>query len=102
MNVAREFHMVVLLSNGKVLVMGGENLGADGRLHGLSSAELYDPTTEKWTETGSMNSPHPSERAALQHNGKVLVYEGGADGYPIHGHELYDPATGTWTMITNK
>jgi N-acetylneuraminic acid mutarotase len=102
MNVAREFHMAVLLSNGKVLVMGGENLGADGRLHDLTSAEIYDPATGQWTETGSMNSPHPSERAALQPNGKVLVYEGGFDGYPILGHELYDPATGTWSVITNK
>ena len=102
MNVAREFHMAVLLANGKVLVMGGENLGADGRLHDLTSAEIYDPATGQWTATGSMNSPHPSERAALQSNGKVLVYEGGFDKYPIHGHELYDPATGTWTVITNK
>ncbi len=102
MNVAREFHMAVLLSNGKVLVMGGENLGADGRLHDLTSAELYDPATGQWTETGSMNSPHPSERAVLQSNGKVLVYEGGFDRYPILGRELYDPATGTWTVVTNK
>ena len=102
MTTVRYFHMAVLLSNGYVIVMGGENLGADGRLHDLTSAEIYDPATGKWTETGSMNSQHPSERAALQSNGKVLVYEGGVDGYPIHGHELYDTATGTWTVVTNK
>ena len=101
MNVARCGHMAVLLSDGKVLVAGGSDLVAN-RVHDLSSAEIYDPITGKWVETGSMNSQHPSERAALQSNGKVLVYEGGFDKYPIHGHELYDPATGTWTVVTNK
>jgi hypothetical protein len=102
MNVPREYHRAILLQNGKVLVAGGSNLGTDGRLRDLSSAELYDPTTGTWTETGSMHSPHPSERAALQPDGKVLVYEGGFDQYPVVGHELYDPAIGTWTAIPKE
>jgi hypothetical protein len=39
---------------------------------------------------------------ALQPDGKVLVYGGGFDNYPIEGHELYDPATGTWTAIPKE
>lgn len=101
MNIARYGHTATLLRNGKVLVAGGENLRGDGRLNRLSSAELYDPTTGKWTETGSMNAAYAGHHAALQSNGKVLVYEGGG-GYPILGHELYDPATSTWRVITNK
>ena len=91
MNVARFAHTATLLPNGKVLVAGGGNLGADGRFNHLSSAELYDLVTGKWTETGSMNAPHAGVTATLQHGGKVLV-----------GGELYDPATGTWTLVTNK
>jgi hypothetical protein len=101
MNGARCGHMAVLLSDGKVLVAGGSDLVA-GRVHDLSSAELYDPTTEKWTITGSMKNPHRSERLALQPNGKVLVYEGGFDQYPVVGHELYDPATVAWTVIPKE
>jgi len=101
MNVARGGHAAILLRNGKVLVAGGLGVGRMG--HYLTSAELYDPASGKWTETGSMNEPHPSERMALQSNGKVLVYLGGwAPGVPIIGSELYDPATGTWTVITKK
>jgi hypothetical protein len=50
----------------------------------------------------AMHDSHWCERMALQPDGKVLVYSGGFDKYPILGHELYDPATGTWTVITNK
>ena len=40
-----------LLANGKVLVAGGIGNGGD-----LPSAELYDPATETWTTTGSLNT----------------------------------------------
>jgi hypothetical protein len=90
MNVARDGHAAILLPNGKVLVAGGSDLIA-GRVHDLCSAELYDPTTGKWTETGSMNAAHAGGEAVLQHNGKVL----------FHG-ELYNPTTGKWTVVTNK
>ena len=103
MNVARYFHLAVLLPNGKVLVTGGADLSVDGKVRYLSSAELYDPTTGKWTITGSMHGTHANERATLQSNGEVLVFSGGWDpGIPIVGHELYDPATEKWTVITNK
>lgn len=116
MNVARCGHTATLLRNGKVLVAGGKNLGLDGKDHNLSSAELYDPMPEKWTETGSVNAAHFGDHAALQPNGKVLIYSGGFND--IHGgwwdgvskgwtrwvfnQELYDPATGQWTVITNR
>ena len=102
MNHARYYHRATLLRNGKVLVAGGTDCIAPGKGGDLSSAELFDPVTGKWTETGSMHSPHPSERMALQSSGKVLVYEGGFDTYPILGHELYDPASGTWELIPKE
>ena len=47
MNVARIDHTATLLSNGEVLVAGGNNNTAGY----LSSAELYNPSTGKWTLT---------------------------------------------------
>jgi hypothetical protein len=84
------------------LVVGG----ADSKGRALSSAELYDPETGKWTQTGSMNATHRKDYATLQSNGKVLVFSGGWDGVKVfndkHNQELYDPAVGTWTVIKNK
>ena len=102
MNVARFAHTATLLPNGKVLVAGGDNLGADGRLNHLSSAELYDPATGKWIETGSMNAPSAGAQAILRSDGKVQIpahYEG---DMKRPGDNLYDPATGTWTVVMNK
>jgi hypothetical protein len=56
-----------------------------------------------------MNAARCGHQAALQPDGKVLVYTGGFndvtggwDVTKIHKHELYDPATGEWTAIPNK
>jgi hypothetical protein len=45
MNAARDGHNATLLANGEVLVTGGDNY-TDGF---LSSVELYNPATRKWT-----------------------------------------------------
>jgi len=82
------------LPNGLVLVSGGEGLSA-----ALTSAELYDPSTGVWTQTGSMTSARFRHSQTLLLNGLVLV-AGGLDAVnmnSISNSELYDPAAGTWT-----
>src|SRR5437762_891113 len=52
---AREYHTATLLTNGKVLVVGGYNANnTDVPRADLASAELYDPATGTWTSTGSL------------------------------------------------
>jgi N-acetylneuraminic acid mutarotase len=103
----RAQHTATLLPNGKVLVAGGisyEDYYNSGDFNALSSAELYDPDTETWTYTGSLNTARANHTATLLANGKVLV----AGGYNtfnmlqktcnnLNSAELYDPATGKWT-----
>jgi hypothetical protein len=72
MNVARINHTATLLSNGEVLVAGGNN-STDGY---LSSAEVYHPSSGKWTLTGSMTVPRDGHDAVLLQNGEVLVAGG--------------------------
>src|SRR6266404_5515514 len=74
MNIARVNHTATLLSNGEVLVAGGNN-NTTGY---LSSAELYNPLTGKWTLTGSMAIARTGHEAVLLPNGEVLV-AGGLD-----------------------
>ena len=56
MATPRYFHTATPLTNGQVLVVGGFD-GSYGGFSGrsLSSAELYDPSTEKWTATSALN-----------------------------------------------
>jgi CSLREA domain-containing protein len=91
LNTARREHTATLLSNGKVLVAGGEGSGV-----ALGTAELEDPATGACAPTGSLNTARSQHTATLLPNGKVLV-AGGQNGNGLNVAELYDPATGAWT-----
>jgi len=98
MHEARIFATATLLPNGKVLVAGG----ASGPVFGddvsvLSSAELYDPATNEWTATGSMQEARTFATATLLPNGKVLVAGGENTAGPLSSAELYDPDAKKWT-----
>ena len=96
MVTGRYAHTATLLSNGKVLVAGGYNFASSW----LSSAELYDPASGTWTNTGSMAAGRYAHTATLLPNGKVLVTGGinWSAGGCLSSAELYDPASGTWTV----
>jgi hypothetical protein len=105
LNDARSGYSRTKLTNGLELIAGGyvhtEIPAITNRV--LSNAELLDSKSGKWTETGKMNFARSFQKAKLLQNGKVLV-EGGDDyrGDHVPNSELYDPATGTWTVVTNK
>jgi len=78
-----------LLADGRVLVTGGVS-----QTQALSSAEIYDPTTGVWTQTGSMLSGHADHTSILLKDGRVLVVAG-CDAHTTA--ELYDPASGKFS-----
>src|SRR6266481_4872786 len=82
-------HTATLLGDGRVLVTGG--LDYDFPQHLLKSAELYDPATGTWTQTGDMVVARAWHTATLLLNGKVLVV--GGTGQAIKASEIYDPDT---------
>jgi hypothetical protein len=103
MSTPRGEHTATLLKNGTVLVVGGI-VGFSSQ----ASAELYDPATGTWTTTGSLNHARRDHTATLLPDGKVLVAGGFHDlvgtitgGSAIPSAELYDPATGMWTLTAD-
>jgi large repetitive protein len=108
LNTTRAFHTATLLLNGKVLIAGGFSCGPPFPSCSLTdSAELYDPATGTWSSTGSLNTGTGREdhTATLLPNGKVLLAGGfdivAGDVVPLYDAELYDPATGTWSITGN-
>jgi Kelch motif len=92
LNEGRFNYTATLLADGRVLVAGGLDYGPPQRV--LKSAELYDPATGTWSQTGRMAVAREWHTATLLPDGKVLVAGGGT----VHEQsaELYDPDTGTW------
>ena len=100
---SRMDHVATLLPNGEVLVAGGY-LGVDSSYHPIytATAELYNPSTGRWTPAANMTVPRAFAGAALLPNGQVLVAGGSnADGTSNTTAELYNPSTGAWTATSN-
>jgi hypothetical protein len=95
-------HTATLLSDGQVLVTGGF-VDLDFENPPTNRTELYDPETETWSNTGSLNVGRDSHTATLLPGGKVLVAGGEANHIEsyLQSAELYDPASGMWSNTAN-
>lgn len=82
------------LPDGRVLVTGGYGGPHDTM---LASAELYDPSTGRFSPAAPFYSPRFSHTATLLGDGSVLIAGGGnfTVGY-LNSAERYQPATNTW------
>ena len=90
MTATREEHVAVLLANGNVLVSGGNKKTLTTQTP-LASAELYNPTTGKWTATGSMSSARAGHTSTVLTTGHVLN-AGGTDAVnELDSAEQYTP-----------
>lgn len=65
MEQARNYFTATLLNNGEVLVLGGSYRGTFVQ-YGLTSAELYNPSTGTFSFTGSLNTGRYSHTATLR------------------------------------
>jgi hypothetical protein len=96
MAVSRQGHTATLLPNGEVLVAGGTSvtgLGFNQTFVDLASAELYDPATGTWSQTGSLAQPRTGHVGVLLLDGTVLVAGGDNQAPELLTTELYTPPT---------
>jgi len=96
----RAAHSATLLPGGKVLIAAGFRKGPNGYSQLYSNtAELYDPSTGKFTYTGSLHIARCGQTATLLPGGDVLITGGNNDVPHLASAELYNGATGTWTRL---
>lgn len=100
MTTSRFLDTATLLDDGRVLIVGGFN-PISGAAGPIGAAELYDPRTGTFSQTGSLLTPRFGHTATLLTDGRILV-AGGADissGVPVAlaSAELFDPRTNTFS-----
>jgi hypothetical protein len=97
LGTARCKHTAGLLPDGRVLIAGGSD--SRGWSGNLSSAEVYDPRTRKFTAASStMNDSRfklPDEAVQLP-SGKLLIAGGNREV------EVYDPASGRFLLAAGQ
>jgi galactose oxidase len=106
----RDYAPSVMYDTGKVIFIGG---GHDDRTNlPANGAETIDLTAADpaWHPTSPMHFRRRQHNATILPNGTVLV-TGGTQGptfndvdpgSPIHAAELWDPTTGTWTVMAEE
>lgn len=97
MNVAR-YDFACAEVNGKIYAVGG--YGMDGE--SLSSAEVYDPDTDKWNLIESLRRPRWG-CFACSFDGKLYVM-GGRSSFTIGNSkfvDVYNPERHTWCQMKN-
>jgi hypothetical protein len=104
LSTARDAFTATLLNNGMVLIAAGlDNQLAPPQGPILSTAELYNPVSGAFSQTGSLSTPRFRHSATLLNNGTVLI--AGGDNSSAAGAtstaEIFDPSTGTFTTTGN-
>lgn len=91
-------HDAHLLLDGRVLVLNGyDRTGAEFALN--TFVEVYDPTTDSWTNLHPMPVAAHHHTAHVLADGTILVIGGGYDSAPLPIVQRYDPVTNTWTLV---
>ncbi len=93
-SVARANHTATGLSDGRVLVVGGQNEAGVP----IADVEIYDVAKDAWTTASPLHVPRTDHTATPLPDGRVLVIGGRTvTGTSTGSVEIWDPVTGEWT-----
>ncbi len=90
---------IAVLSNGDVLLAGGQTKASGATANVVSSTERYQVSTNSWASVGSMPYGVSDTSAVTLPNGNVLVAGGETDasGTPTSTSEQFNPSTNAWS-----
>lgn len=90
LSTGRWAHTATLLQDGRLLIVGGQ----ESMSKASKVAEIFDPSTDTWANTGeTLDKRGDGHTATLLNDGRVLVTGDNEEG----SSEIYDPSTGQWS-----
>lgn len=93
LSVARQSLGVTTLTDGRVILAGGNVSGNNLGGSGVASVDIYDPATRQFVSAAPMNFGRSLHAQVSLRDGRVAVI-GGAQTTA----EIFDPVTNTWTV----
>ncbi len=85
--------------SGDVLIAGG----IDASNNAVATAELYDPNTQTFANTGVMNTARAFHTATQLDNGTILIAGGQTPGgAPLNTAEIYNESTEAFHLVASK
>jgi len=105
----RQLHTAVWTGN-EMIVWGGDGVPLDGSPSGaLGSGGIYDPVSDSWTPTSSVDAPEPRfGHTAVWASDRMIIWGGRSDSsfwgsYDVFGNgKSYDPQTDTWADLPSE
>ena len=95
MSQRRSNHTLTLLTDGRVLAVGGVNATDNDDYAVLPTTEIYDPATNTWSPGPELSQPRASHSATLMPDGSVLltggISERNGDKYVSISTEFIEP-----------
>jgi WD40 repeat protein len=92
MATERRGHTATRLSDGRVLIAGGENSNGV-----LNQTEIYDATTDTFSAGSNMNDARVDHTATLLSDGRVLIAGGRNSAGALSTTEIFNPTTGSFS-----
>src|SRR4030095_5318026 len=86
MTIARQQHTATLLNDGRVLIVGGKQ------------ADIFDPSTQVFTQTPNSPTNRSSHAAVLLSDGTVLITGGYLGRQPAADAWAFNPSTNSFTL----
>jgi Kelch motif len=91
LTTARTAQVSATLPDGRILVAGGYKLDEYGAEVTLASSEVYDVTTDRWSEVADLRQARSYASATLLQDGRVLVVGGRSGQEALASAELFSP-----------
>jgi len=104
MRVPRAGHTMTKLKDGRVLIVGGYKMDAEGKGLGITSAEIFDPSTSSFKKlAGRLRYGRGHHTATLLKDGRVLIAGGFyRDSKATDVLEIFDPRTESFSVVKKQ